>query len=148
MRVANKQQACTWRRERPFSAKLPKINTKWQRSDEEYGHIGIFAGRESTVETRISSDLVTMIRQGISAKSLETLAKTARLSNVELGDALGIPQRTLARRKNQGTLTAEESAKVVRLARCISRASGVFGDLDNAVAWLKHPNRALGGVTP
>lgn len=50
--------------------------------------------------------------------------------------------------KNQGTLTAEESAKVVRLARCISRASEVFKDLDSAIDWLKHANRVLGGVTP
>ena len=127
---------------------MPKINAKWQRTGDARGHIGILAGRESTVETRIRSRLGLNDPSRNFRKSLETLAKTARLSNVELGDALGIPQSTLARRKNQGTLTAEESAKVVRLARCISRASGVFGDLDNAVAWLKHPNRALGGVTP
>jgi uncharacterized protein (DUF2384 family) len=75
-------------------------------------------------------DLVAMIRQGISAKSLETLAKTARVSNADLGDALGIPQRTLARRKSQGTLTAEESAKVV-LARRIP------GQVRCSKTWIK-----------
>ena len=54
----------------------------------------------------------------------------------------------LARRKKEGRLNSEESAKVVRLARVVERAKEVFEDLDAALDWLKAPNAALSRQTP
>jgi len=64
----------------------------------------------------------------------------------ELAAALGIPERTMARRKREGMLNSEESAKVVRLARVIERAQNVFEGLDASLHWLKSPNAALSGA--
>ena len=80
--------------------------------------------------------------------SLDALTKTLRVSQAELGAALGIPERTLARRKKEGTLSSDESARLVRLARVVERAEAVFEDLDAALNWLKSPNAALAGVIP
>ena len=91
---------------------------------------------------------VTLIRHGIPAQAVEALARMAQLTQVELAGALGIPERTLARRKREGMLNSEESAKVVRLARVVERAEEVFEDLDVAIDWLKSPNAALCRVTP
>jgi putative toxin-antitoxin system antitoxin component (TIGR02293 family) len=79
---------------------------------------------------------------------VDTLTKGVRISRAELAAALGIPERTLARRKREGLLSSEESAKLVRLARVVQRAEEVFEDLGAAVDWLKSPNAALSGQTP
>jgi len=91
---------------------------------------------------------VTLIRQGISAAAVDSLAQSMRITQSELAAALGIPDRTLARRKHEGVLNSEESAKMVRLARVVERAEAVFEDLDVALNWLKSPNAALSGVIP
>lgn len=62
--------------------------------------------------------------------------------------ALGIPERTSARRKREGTLNSEVSAKLLRLARVVERAEEVFEDLKTALTWLKTPNAALLRATP
>ena len=100
------------------------------------------------VAPRTSLDWVSVIRQGISSAAVDSLATTIHVTHAELAVALGIPERTLARRKKEGTLNSEESAKLVRLARVVERAEEVFEALDAAVDWLKTPNTALSGATP
>lgn len=97
---------------------------------------------------RTPLDWVSVIRQGISSAAVDSLAKTIHVTHSELAVALGIPERTLARRKKEGTLNSEETAKLVRLARVIERAEEVFEDLDASLDWLKSPNAALSGATP
>ncbi|MCB1963089.1 MAG: DUF2384 domain-containing protein [Rhodocyclaceae bacterium] len=91
---------------------------------------------------------VRLIRDGISAAAVDALARALKLTQSELASALAIPERTLARRKKEGTLNSEESAKIVRLARVLERAEAVFEDRDAALDWLKSPNAALAGATP
>lgn len=100
------------------------------------------------VAPRSSLDWVKMIRKGIPAAAVESLTRMVGVSQSELAATLGIPQRTLARRKREGMLTSEESAKLVRLARVVGRAHEVFEDLDAALNWLKSPNAALSGTAP
>jgi putative toxin-antitoxin system antitoxin component (TIGR02293 family) len=100
------------------------------------------------VKPRTPLDWVSVIRQGLSSAAVDSLAKTLRVTQSELALALGIPERTLARRKKEGTLNSEESAKLVRLARVVGRAKDAFEDLDTALDWLKSPNAALSGAIP
>jgi putative toxin-antitoxin system antitoxin component (TIGR02293 family) len=93
-------------------------------------------------------DWVAVIREGIPSQASVSLAEWVGISQSELAAALGIPQRTLARRRREGTLNSEESAKIVRLARVVQRAAEVFPDLDAALDWLKSPNAALSHETP
>ena len=97
---------------------------------------------------RSSLDWVGVIREGIPAAAVEVILSTVHLSQAELAQALGIPERTLARRKREGVLNSEESSKLLRLARAVSRASEVFDDPVAAVDWLKSPNAALRGNAP
>jgi len=97
---------------------------------------------------RSSLDWVGVIREGIPAAAVEAILSTVHLSQAELAQALGIPERTLARRKREGVLNSEESSKLLRLARAVSRASEVFDDPAAAVDWLKSPNAALRGNAP
>ena len=100
------------------------------------------------VRPRTELDWVLVIRQGLSYEAVDSLAKITRTTQSELAAALGIPERTLVRRKKEGTLNSEESAKLVRLARVVGRAKETFEDCDAALDWLKSLNTALSGVTP
>ena len=97
---------------------------------------------------RSSLDWVVLIRHGLPAVAVDALSRAVRITQAELAGALGIPERTLARRKREGLLNSEESAKLVRLARAVERAEEVFEDFDVALNWLKSSNAALAGATP
>lgn len=93
-------------------------------------------------------DWVALIRHGLPSIAVDALSRAVRITQAELAGALGIPERTLARRKREGLLSSEESAKLVRLARAVERAEEVFEDFDVALNWLKSSNAALAGATP
>jgi putative toxin-antitoxin system antitoxin component (TIGR02293 family) len=93
-------------------------------------------------------DWIEVVREGIPAAAIDSILTRAELSQAELAQALSIPERTLARRKREGALNSEESSKLLRVARVISRATEVFEDGVAAVDWLKSPNAALGGNAP
>lgn len=95
-----------------------------------------------------TQDWIDVIRRGIPAGAVEALAKTIKVSHSELARVLGIPERTLARRKREGVLSSDESAKLWRLARAVGRANEVFEDPAAALHWLKAPNAALSGASP
>ena len=110
---------------------------------------GLLGGRgvvRAKPMTRV--DLITVIRRGLPATVIEVLTRTVKVSHAELARALGIPERTLARRKREGLLSSEESGKLLRLARVVGRANEVFEDPVAALHWLKSPNAALSGAAP
>lgn len=51
---------------------------------------------------RSGLEWVEVVRQGISSRALEAMHKSIGLSQAELAQALDIPERTLARRKQEG----------------------------------------------
>jgi putative toxin-antitoxin system antitoxin component (TIGR02293 family) len=99
-------------------------------------------------KSNTTRDWIEIVRQGLPALAIEALARTVQLTQAELGETLAIPERTLLRRKQEGMLNTEESAKLVRVARIMHRAIEVFEDRATALDWLKEPNRALGSVSP
>ncbi len=58
------------------------------------------------------------------------LTRSTRLTQSELAAAVGIPERTLARRKREGKLSSAESSRLLRLARVVARGEEAFDDLD------------------
>ena len=56
------------------------------------------------IRPRSPMQWIELIRKGIPANAVDALAKSAHLTQEELASALGIPERTLARRKVQGVL--------------------------------------------
>src|SRR5437867_7499625 len=107
-------------------------------------------GGARTLGLRVSSEkeLFVSLREGLPYRALEAMKKRLRLSDSELAEAIGIHPRTLVRRKSQERLRSDESDRLSRLARVTSRAIDVLGSENNALAWLRHPNRALAGATP
>jgi len=65
-----------------------------------------------------------------------------------LAAVLGIPERTLARRKQQRRLRPDESDRLFRVARIVALADETLGGRERAARWLQRPNRALGNAIP
>ena len=107
-------------------------------------------GGESVLRAkpRVVMDWIPLVRRGLPAASVDSVVRLTRIAQTELANALAIPERTLARRKREGVLSPEESAKFVRFARVVGRAEEVFEGTASALAWIKTENPALGGVTP
>jgi putative toxin-antitoxin system antitoxin component (TIGR02293 family) len=107
-------------------------------------------GGASVVRRKVNTaaDWIEIVRRGLPASAVDALTQAVQLTQTELSQTLAIPERTLVRRKKEGTLNTEESAKLLRVARVTYRAIAVFEDRTAALDWLKSPNRALGGVSP
>lgn len=119
-------------------------------ANESFQAVEVLLGgrRVLRVKPQSTLDWIKVIRQGIPASAFGAMTKAINLSSSELARTLGIPERTLARRKREGILSSEESAKLVRLARAVGRANEVFEDPEAALHWLKAPNAALSGASP
>jgi putative toxin-antitoxin system antitoxin component (TIGR02293 family) len=94
------------------------------------------------------TELIRKIQKGLRFSELETLQDSIDLPFEQLAAKLAISRSTLQRRKAAGRLSPDESDKVTRLSRLIEHATNVFGDIQRARAWLKFPQRGLGGTIP
>ena len=94
------------------------------------------------------TELIQKIQKGLRFSELKTLQDTLDLPFEKLAAKLCISRSTLQRRKTSGRLSPNESDKVVRLSRLLEHATSVFGDVEKARAWLKHPQYGLGGAVP
>ena len=88
------------------------------------------------------------VKAGLPYASLEALIGKFGLAREEAAAALHLPQRTIARRKKEQKLQADESDRLLRLARVGAQAVATLGSEEKAVQWLRRPNRALGKRAP
>jgi len=107
-------------------------------------------GGEHTLGRALSSDrdMREAIRDGFPPAVVKELMRTSGLTLKELASALDLSPRSLQRRRRSGRLARYESDRLYRLARIVAIANEYLGDHERAMRWLKHPNRALGGVAP
>jgi len=101
-----------------------------------------------SVKVKHSSDLIRQIQKGLRFSELETLQNSLEMPFEQLAAKLSISRSTLQRRKAAGRLSPDESDKVMRFSRLLEHATKVFGHIDKARAWLKHPQYGLGGAVP
>lgn len=88
------------------------------------------------------------VKAGLPYASFEALIGKFGLAREEAAAALHLPQRTIARRKKEQKLQADESDRLLRLARITAQAAVTLGNEEKAVRWLRRPNRALGNQAP
>ena len=94
-------------------------------------------------------DLIRQLERGFSFKTLQSFESRSGLALARLAGIIGIPERTLARRKVSRRLTPEESERLLRISSVFEDAVDLFeGDVSAAVKWLTTPRRALGDRTP
>jgi putative toxin-antitoxin system antitoxin component (TIGR02293 family) len=96
-----------------------------------------------------SAELIQQLERGFSFKTLEMFESRSGLALSRLAATIGIPERTLARRKVSRKLTPEESARLLRISAVFEDAVDLFeGDVAAAVNWLTTPRKALGDRPP
>jgi len=107
-------------------------------------------GGKRTLGRSLSSDrdMREAIREGFPPAVVERLMQASGLTLKELAGALDLSPRSLQRRRRSGKLARYESDRLYRLARLVAIANEYLGDAERARRWLKHPNRALGGLSP
>lgn len=97
---------------------------------------------------RTFESLRQQVRRGLPFLAFEAVARNFGLSRPEVGQVMGTPERTLVRRKHQERFEADESDRLVRIARVAAFAEEVLGTREKAGRWLQKANRALGGARP
>lgn len=107
-------------------------------------------GAASVLHLRANSvaELRDAVRAGLPFSAFVALTNQLELSPQNVAAVFGIPPRTLVRRKEARHLNPQESDRVYRIARAVSQSVEVLGSIDKGRAWLKAPNRALGGEAP
>ena len=94
------------------------------------------------------TELIRQIQKGLRFSELESLQNSLHMPFEQLAAKLAISRSTLQRRKAAGRLSPDESDKVIRYSRLVRQAADLFGDIEKARAWLKHPQYGLGGAVP
>lgn len=94
-------------------------------------------------------ELIRLVMRGVSYQALRVFEANSGLSPQAVADTIGIPERTLARRRASGKLSPEESERLLRLASIFEKAVNLFeGEVSSAVNWLSSPKRILDNQSP
>lgn len=89
------------------------------------------------------------LRLGLPVAVFLRVREALGISQELLSKAISIPPRTVMRRQEKKQrFKADESERLLRLARIFVRARQVLESEERARAWMFAKNRALGGVTP
>src|SRR5271165_2656065 len=110
-----------------------------------------FRGRGASLGlgARNTAELMQQIRRGFSFETLQTLEFHSGLALSLLASIIGIPERTLARRKAAGKLAPDESERLLRISNLFEKCVELFeGDVTAAAHWLTTPKKALNQETP
>jgi len=89
-----------------------------------------------------------VIERGLPYRSIHSLGEWAGLSDIGIGEVIGIAKSTLIRRRSHGRFTVDESDKIYRFGRILSLARLAMGNSENIAAWLNEPNLALNRKRP
>ncbi len=100
------------------------------------------------IQTKTTPELIATLRQGLPFEVFTSLQNNLSLSAEALAQLIGVPVRTLNRRKNEGRFKPEESDNLVRIARVLARVQEFFTDKEAAIKWLKTPELAFDNETP
>jgi putative toxin-antitoxin system antitoxin component (TIGR02293 family) len=100
------------------------------------------------IDVDTASGLIAAVREGLPFDVFVNLQHVLDIPAAPLADLLGMPLRTLNRRKHEGQFKPEESDRLLRVARVLSRTFDLFEDRAAAILWLKTPEVALDDVTP
>lgn len=102
---------------------------------------------ESVYTWITGTDPVRVIRQGLPVSALDAIVGSGALTSGEVYEVV-LPRKTLANRRAVGTLTADQSDRLVRVARVIAKAEETFGSAEKAHRWLRRPTAPLQGEAP
>ena len=110
--------------------------------------------QEASVAPRVKSEKdrgfeeIREIRKGLPVETFFELEARLGVGTTQLAEVVGIPLRTLQRRKDEGRLTKDESDRLDRVRKLMNQATGIFDSETSARAWLTRPQIGLAGFVP
>lgn len=109
----------------------------------------VFQGTALSFMSNSAQEIIRHTREGVPAKSVAEISNLLEMPRTSFYEAVHISRSTNEARimKNQ-KLPPDDSDRIVRVARVLERAIGVFEDNHAARQWLKRQIRSLGGVAP
>lgn len=126
---------------RPGGASRPGSSRRSPRMRSRGSALGLAAAN--------TPELIQQLERGFPFKTLQALESRSGLALSRLAAVIGIPERTLARRRVSRRLTPEESERLLRISSVFEDAVNLFeGDVPAAVNWLTTPRKALGDRPP
>ncbi|HEY1792905.1 MAG TPA: antitoxin Xre/MbcA/ParS toxin-binding domain-containing protein [Opitutaceae bacterium] len=95
-------------------------------------------------------EMARRVEKGIPASAIRLLGKALELGSIaQIAALVQMSAKTAERRvRAKARLAPDESERVVRLARILSRAETVLESHDNARKWMARPLAILGGRSP
>ncbi len=92
---------------------------------------------------------VAVVRRGLPFSTLDEVADTVGIGRLAMARVIGLSPTTLARRRKAGTLTSDESDRLLRVARLVAMTHEMMGD-DAAASrrWLRDRHELLEGEAP
>ena len=106
-------------------------------------------GQALGVRAESSGELIRQLGRGFSFQTVRSLESRSGLPVSQIAAIIGIPARTLARRKSSGRLTADESEKLLRLSAVFEKTLELFeGDRAGALEWLSSPKAEFENEPP
>lgn len=101
------------------------------------------------VSTARIVDRIALIVTGFPWSKVESFLRTTGFTQQQLADFLAIPYRTLARRRESGRLTQEESERLDRLSEIYDATFRLLaGNREATRSWLTSPVRGLNNASP
>lgn len=94
------------------------------------------------------SDFIHCIREGVPKKALDNIIEITGINATEMANIVRTSDRTLRRYSPKQKLNAEQSERVIELAKVYSRGEEVFGSLDAFREWMNSTVMALGNKKP
>ncbi len=99
-------------------------------------------------DPRTGFESIEEIREGLPVGKFFELEETLGVGTARLAEVVGIPVRTLQRRKEEGRLSKEESDRLDRVLHLVAQATRVFESVASAREWLTRPQMGLAGFVP
>ena len=128
---------------------IDRINNAQRRTSRLRGVRFKTRGASLGLTAARTEKLVRQVERGLSFKALESFRARSGLMVPVISSVIGIPERTLARRRAAGRLAPDESERLLRISIVFEKAVELFeGDVRRAVAWLVNPKKALGNQSP
>jgi putative toxin-antitoxin system antitoxin component (TIGR02293 family) len=94
------------------------------------------------------SDFISCIREGVPKQALDNLINITGITTNEISGIIRTSDRTLRRYTPKQKLNAEQSERVIELAKLYSRGEEVFDSLDAFKEWMDNRIMALGNKKP
>src|SRR5437773_7231384 len=95
-----------------------------------------------------TDELRERLRRGLPFAAVTALGAAYRIDVKRLAAILSIPERTFARRRHERPLRADESDRLVRVARIAALEERTLGGRERAIPWLHRPHRPPGPAAP